>query len=41
VELVLYPGASHLFVLNGRPSHRADWNRRVVEWVMRHTPEAS
>jgi dipeptidyl aminopeptidase/acylaminoacyl peptidase len=37
VELVLYPGASHLFVLNGRPSHRADWNRRVVEWVTRHT----
>jgi dipeptidyl aminopeptidase/acylaminoacyl peptidase len=37
VELVLYPGASHLFVLNGRPSHRADWNRRVVEWVSRHT----
>ena len=37
VELVLYPGASHLFVLTGRPSHRADWNRRVVDWVTRHT----
>ena len=37
VELVLYPGASHLFVLNGRPSHRADWNRRVIDWVTRHT----
>ena len=37
VELVLYPDASHLFVLSGRPSHRADWNRRVAEWVTRHT----
>lgn len=36
VEMVLYPGASHLFVLNGRPSHRADWNHRVVDWVTRH-----
>jgi CubicO group peptidase (beta-lactamase class C family) len=32
-RLVLYPDASHLFVLNGRPSHRADFNRRVVDWV--------
>jgi dipeptidyl aminopeptidase/acylaminoacyl peptidase len=38
VELVLYPGASHLFVLAGRPSHRADWNQRVIGWVTRHTP---
>ena len=37
VEMVLYPEASHLFVLSGRPSHRADWNRRVAEWVTRHT----
>lgn len=36
-ELVLYPGASHLFILDGRPSHRADYNRRVVDWVTRHT----
>jgi dipeptidyl aminopeptidase/acylaminoacyl peptidase len=32
-RLVLYPDAAHLFVLNGRPSHRADFNRRVVDWV--------
>jgi dipeptidyl aminopeptidase/acylaminoacyl peptidase len=32
-RLVLYPDASHLFVLNGRPSHRADFNRRIVDWV--------
>ena len=36
VEMVLYPEASHLFVLQGRPSHRADWNRRIVDWVVRH-----
>ncbi|QFG68451.1 serine hydrolase [Ornithinimicrobium pratense] len=36
-ELVLYPGAAHLFILNGRPSHRADYNRRIVDWVHRHT----
>jgi dipeptidyl aminopeptidase/acylaminoacyl peptidase/CubicO group peptidase (beta-lactamase class C family) len=32
-RLVLYPGGSHLFILNGTPSHRVDWNRRVVDWV--------
>ncbi|NED96275.1 serine hydrolase [Phytoactinopolyspora alkaliphila] len=36
-ELVLYPEASHLFILNGRPSHRADYSRRVLDWVTRHT----
>ncbi len=38
-RLVLYPGASHLFVLNGTPSHREDFNRRVVDWVREHTGE--
>lgn len=37
VEMVLYPDASHLFIINGRPSHRADWNARIVDWVTRHT----
>jgi dipeptidyl aminopeptidase/acylaminoacyl peptidase len=37
VEMVLYPEGSHLFILTGRPSHRADWNARIVEWVTRHT----
>lgn len=36
VELVLYPDAGHLFVLQGRPSHRADWCTRIVDWVVRH-----
>ena len=35
-ELVLYPGGSHLMVLDGRLSHRLDWNRRVAEWVQRY-----
>jgi dipeptidyl aminopeptidase/acylaminoacyl peptidase/CubicO group peptidase (beta-lactamase class C family) len=34
-ELVIYPGAGHLFVLAGPPSQRIDYNRRVVEWVER------
>lgn len=32
-RLVLYPGASHLFILEGAPSHRLDFNRRIVDWV--------
>ncbi|MFD7655598.1 serine hydrolase [Actinosynnema sp. NPDC059797] len=35
-RLVLYPGAGHLFPLDGPPSHRADLNRRVVDWLERH-----
>lgn len=36
-ELVIYPGAAHLFILEGKPSHRADYNRRLVDWVITHT----
>src|SRR5581483_1467854 len=32
-ELVRYPGGSHLFILNGRPSHRIDYNKRIEEWM--------
>jgi dipeptidyl aminopeptidase/acylaminoacyl peptidase/CubicO group peptidase (beta-lactamase class C family) len=32
-RLVLYPGGSHLFILSGRPSHRADYCHRIVDWV--------
>jgi dipeptidyl aminopeptidase/acylaminoacyl peptidase len=35
-RLVLYPDASHLFVIDGRPSHRTDVGRRVVDWVERY-----
>ena len=37
-RLVLYPGSSHLFILEGRPSHRVDYGRRVIDWVGEHTP---
>ena len=33
VRLVRYPGASHLFILNGRPSHRYDYNERIIAWL--------
>jgi CubicO group peptidase (beta-lactamase class C family)/pimeloyl-ACP methyl ester carboxylesterase len=36
-ELVLYPGGSHLFIVEGPPSQRLDFNRRIAEWVRRHT----
>ena len=36
-ELVLYPDASHAFILLGPPSQRIDYARRVVDWVERHT----
>jgi dipeptidyl aminopeptidase/acylaminoacyl peptidase len=39
-ELVLYPGASHLFVLSGRPSQRRDFGRRLVDWVRRYAGTA-
>ncbi|MGW7276053.1 S9 family peptidase [Streptomyces sp. NPDC054864] len=38
VRMVRYPGASHLFILTGRPSYRADYSRRVLDWVLAHTP---
>ena len=37
-RLVRYPGASHLFTALGRPSHRVDYNRRVVDWLNEHVP---
>ena len=35
-ELVVYPDASHAFVLTGRPSHRVDYAARLVDWIERH-----
>ncbi len=40
-RLVLYPGASHLFILDGAPSHRRDFNRRIVDWVEQYAGDAS
>lgn len=39
-RLVLYPGGSHLFLLSGPPSHRADYSQRVVDWVEQYAPAA-
>ncbi|GAA4917936.1 hypothetical protein GCM10023334_019960 [Nonomuraea thailandensis] len=33
VTLVRYPGASHLFQGGGRPSHRHDYNDRMIAWL--------
>ncbi|NUR93320.1 MAG: S9 family peptidase [Nonomuraea sp.] len=33
VRLVRYPGGSHLFILNGRPSHRHHYNERILAWL--------
>ncbi|MFG2074609.1 S9 family peptidase [Nonomuraea maritima] len=33
VRMVRYPGASHLFILSGRPSHRYDYNERIIAWL--------
>ncbi|MET9271996.1 serine hydrolase [Kribbella sp. NPDC003557] len=35
-RLVLYPDASHAFILTGPPSQRLDFNRRIVDWVEQH-----
>ncbi|MFN8472940.1 MAG: S9 family peptidase [Anaerolineae bacterium] len=35
-EFVRYPGGSHMFLRNGRPSHRVDYSARVVDWVERY-----
>ena len=37
-EMVVYPGGSHLFILNGPLCHRQDYNQRVVDWVLGHLP---
>jgi dipeptidyl aminopeptidase/acylaminoacyl peptidase len=35
-QMVRYPGQSHAFPGSGRPSHRVDFVRRVVDWVERY-----
>ena len=40
-RMVLYPDASHLFILAGKPSHRIDFNRRVVDWVEQYAADAA
>jgi len=40
-QLVLYPEASHLFIVEGRPSHRLDFNRRIMDWVEQYAGDAA
>lgn len=42
-RLVLYPDASHLFIVDGKPSYRIDASRRIVDWARRYAgrPSAS
>lgn len=39
--MVVYPGGSHGLSGSGRPSHRVDFHRRLVDWVMRYAGESS
>ena len=34
-ELVIYPGASHKFTTEGKPSHRLDALNRITQWLTR------
>jgi dipeptidyl aminopeptidase/acylaminoacyl peptidase/CubicO group peptidase (beta-lactamase class C family) len=40
-ELALYPNGSHLFIVEGPPSQRMDWNRRIVDWVEQYAGDVS
>ena len=40
-RLVLYPDGTHLVILDGPPSHRMDFNRRVMDWVERYAGDAA
>ncbi|MFC0105450.1 serine hydrolase [Kibdelosporangium aridum] len=40
-KLVLYPEGSHLLILNGKPSHRIDYNRRIVDWLEQYAGDAA
>lgn len=33
VELVRYPGGDHHLAETGKPSHRVDYNQRIVDWL--------
>ncbi|MCS7475644.1 serine hydrolase [Umezawaea endophytica] len=39
-RLVVYPDASHVFILLGPPSQRLDFNHRVLDWLEQHTARA-
>ncbi|HVJ37783.1 MAG TPA: prolyl oligopeptidase family serine peptidase [Stenotrophomonas sp.] len=35
-RMVVYPGGSHTMAGSGRPSHRRDYHRRIVDWLGQH-----
>ena len=37
-RLVRYPDGTHMFFMEGRPSHRAHVARETVAWLDRHVP---
>ncbi len=39
-RLVVYPDASHVFILLGPPSQRLDFNHRVLDWLEQYTTRA-
>jgi dipeptidyl aminopeptidase/acylaminoacyl peptidase len=39
-KMVVYPGGSHSMAGTGRPSHRVDYHRRIVEWAEQARQEA-
>ena len=38
-QMVRYPESSHSFLVNGRPSYRLDYNRRVIDWLEHYVTE--
>jgi dipeptidyl aminopeptidase/acylaminoacyl peptidase len=40
-RLVLYPGGSHLVIISGPPSHRVDFNQRILDWVEQYAGDVS
>ncbi|WP_104090864.1 serine hydrolase [Arthrobacter sp. GMC3] len=40
-QMVLYPGQSHSFIMNGPLSHRLDYSERLIAWLELHVPAAA
>ena len=40
VEMIRYPGESHVMFINGRPDRRVDRIKRIVAWFRQHLAES-
>ena len=40
-QLVMYPGASHLFIIQGQLSQRIDYRERLFAWLEQWAPETA